>query len=65
MGHSLDSEDAWSTVFAIIVNDLLPIAILVLGIAIAVLLRRVEFPLISERIGSAIVALLGVLLVHS
>jgi hypothetical protein len=46
----------------IIVNDLLPIAILVLGIAIAVLLRRVEFPLISERIGSAIVALLGVLL---
>jgi len=46
----------------IIVNDLLPIALLVLGIAIAVLLRRVELPLIGERVGSAVVALLGVLL---
>ena len=46
----------------IFVNDMLPIAFLILGIAIAVLLRRVEFPLLSERAGSVVVALLGALL---
>ncbi|MGB8196901.1 MAG: hypothetical protein WCF25_07845 [Acidimicrobiales bacterium] len=45
-----------------IVNDLLPIAILAFGVSIALLIRRVELPSISERTSSAIVALMGMLL---
>jgi hypothetical protein len=44
-----------------VVNDLVPLAVLVFGVAIALLLRRVELPRNSERLGSATVALLGTL----
>jgi hypothetical protein len=44
-----------------VVNDLLPLALLVFGVAIALLVRRVELPRTGERLGSATVALLGTL----
>lgn len=41
-----------------VVNDLVPLAVLVFGVAIALLVRRVELPRFSERLGSATVAFL-------
>jgi hypothetical protein len=46
----------------IAVNDLVPFALLVFGVAIALLMRRVELPRISARFGLAIVVLLGALI---
>ena len=42
-------------------NDLAPLAVLVFAVAMAFLVRRVELPRISERLGSATVVLLGIL----
>jgi hypothetical protein len=42
-------------------NDLAPLAVLVFAMAMAFLVRRVELPRISERLGSATVVLLGIL----
>ncbi len=44
-----------------VMNDLTPLAVLVFAMAMAVLVRRVELPRVSERFGSASVVLLGVL----
>lgn len=44
-----------------LVNDFVPLGVLVFGIAIALLMRRVELPPSAERFGSATVALLGTL----
>ena len=44
-----------------VMNDLVPLAVLVFAVAMAILLRRVELPRISERLGSATVVLLGIL----
>lgn len=46
---------------ATVVNDLVPVALLVFGIAIALLVRRLELPRVAERLGFAVVALLGAL----
>jgi hypothetical protein len=46
----------------IVVNDLVPVALLVFGVSIASLVRRVELPRISARLGMATVALLGALI---
>jgi hypothetical protein len=45
----------------VVMNDLAPLAVLVFGVAIALLVRRVELPPFAERLGSATVVLLGVL----
>jgi hypothetical protein len=42
-------------------NDLAPLAVLIFAVAMAFLVRRVEIPRISERVGSATVVLLGIL----
>lgn len=42
-----------------VVNELVPLAMLVFGVAIALLVRKVEMPRISERLGATIVLLLG------
>jgi hypothetical protein len=42
-----------------VVDELVPLAVLVFGVAIALLVRRVEMPRIGERLCSAIVVLLG------
>jgi hypothetical protein len=42
-----------------IVNDVVPLAILIFGAAIAVLVRRVELPQVATRLGLVSVALLG------
>ena len=44
-----------------VMNDLAPLAVLVFAVAMAFLVRRVELPRISERLGSATVVLLGIL----
>jgi hypothetical protein len=44
------------------VNDLVPLATLVFGVSIALLVRRVELPRFNARLGQAIVALLGSLI---
>jgi hypothetical protein len=44
-----------------VVNDLVPLAVLVFGVAVALLLRRVDLPAVSERFASTTVALLGAL----
>jgi hypothetical protein len=44
-----------------VMNDLAPLAVLVFAVAMALLVRRVELPRVSERLGSATVVLLGVL----
>jgi hypothetical protein len=44
-----------------VMNDLAPLAVLVFVVAMAFLVRRVELPRISERLGSATVVLLGTL----
>jgi hypothetical protein len=44
-----------------VMNDLAPLAVLVFAVAMAFLVRRVELPRISERLGSAPVVLLGTL----
>jgi hypothetical protein len=46
----------------IVVNDLVPVALLVFGVAIALLVRRVELPRISAQLGLATVILLGALI---
>lgn len=46
-----------------VVTDYVPFALLVFGIAVALLMRRVELPRVAERLGWAIVALLGALTV--
>ena len=46
---------------ATLVNDLVPVALLVFGISIALLVRRLEFPQATEQLGFAVVALLGAL----
>ena len=45
-----------------VMNDLAPLAVLVFAVAIAFLVRRVELPRIGQRLGSATVVLLGILL---
>jgi hypothetical protein len=45
----------------VIVDDLLPLALLSFGVAFALLVRRVELPHISERLARSIVVLLGAL----
>jgi hypothetical protein len=45
----------------VIVDDLLPLALVVFGVAIALLLRRVELPHVSERLTRSIVISLGAL----
>jgi hypothetical protein len=45
----------------IMMSDLVPIALLLFGIAIALLVRRVELPRLAERLGTTIVTLLGTL----
>jgi hypothetical protein len=45
-----------------IVNDLMPLAIVVFGVAIAVLLRRVDLPAVSERLATTTVTMLGILI---
>jgi len=45
----------------VVMNDLAPLAVLVFGVAIALLVRRVELPRFAERLGSATVVLLGAL----
>lgn len=44
-----------------VMNDLAPLAVLIFAVAMAFLVRRVELPRISERLGSATVLLLGIL----
>lgn len=44
-----------------VMNDLAPLAVVVFAVAMAFLVRRVELPRISERLGSATVVLLGTL----
>ena len=44
-----------------VMDDLAPLAILVFAVAMAYLVRRVELPHVSERVGSATVVLLGIL----
>jgi protein-S-isoprenylcysteine O-methyltransferase Ste14 len=44
-----------------VVNDLVPFATLAFGVAIALLVRRVELPRFGEHRASAIVALMGAL----
>jgi hypothetical protein len=44
-----------------VVNYLVPLAVLIFGISIALLMRRVELPHIGERLGPATVALQGAL----
>jgi hypothetical protein len=44
-----------------VMNDLAPLAVLVFAVAMAFLVRRVELPRLSERLGSATVVLLGIL----
>jgi hypothetical protein len=46
---------------ATVVNDLVPVALLIFGVAMALLLRRVELPQVVERLGFVIVALFGTL----
>jgi len=46
----------------IVVNDLVPVALLVFGVSIALLVRRIELPRISARLGLATVTLLGALI---
>jgi len=45
----------------IVMDDLAPLAVLVFAVATAFLVRRVELPRVSERLGSATVVLLGIL----
>jgi hypothetical protein len=42
-----------------VVNDVVPLALLVFGVAIALLVRRVELPHVASRLGPITVALLG------
>jgi hypothetical protein len=42
-----------------VVNDSVPLAMFIFGVALALLIRRVELPSSSERLMSATVALLG------
>lgn len=44
-----------------VMNDLAPLAVVVFAVAMAFLVRRVELPRLSERLGSATVVLLGIL----
>jgi hypothetical protein len=44
-----------------VLNDLAPLAVLIFAIALAFLVRRVELPRVSERLGSATVVILGTL----
>jgi hypothetical protein len=44
-----------------VMNDLAPLAVLVFGVAVAVLMRRVDLPRVAERLGSPTVVLLGAL----
>jgi len=44
-----------------VMNDLVPVAVLIFGVAMAFLLRRVELPRMSERLTSGTVVLLGIL----
>jgi hypothetical protein len=45
-----------------VVNDLVPLAVLVFGVAVASLLRRVELPTFSDRFVSTTVTLLGAII---
>jgi hypothetical protein len=45
----------------VVMNDLAPLAVLVFAVAMARLVRRVELPRFSNRVGSATVVLLGLL----
>jgi hypothetical protein len=69
MGFSLtngwvDFRNGWvygPSILRSVVNVLAPLIVLVFGVAIASLVRRVEMPRLAERLGSAAVTLLGTL----
>jgi hypothetical protein len=58
---ALWSEPSGDSTSYVVVSHLVPIALLIFGIAIALLARRVELPKLVERFGAITVTLLGTL----